>query len=300
MILKESVKGSAALLAGTVIWGSAFIAQSLGMDYVGPFTFQACRCTLAVLTLLLLASVMEIRDWKHFWRRWADRRLWLAGIACGSALFVASSLQQVGLVTTDAGKAGFLTAMYIVFVPFFGIFLGRRIRWNAVAAILVAVAGLYMLSCAQVEHIEPGDFLLLLCAAAFAVQITLIDRFAPQVDAVRLNCVQALVVAVLSTGCMLAFEQPSARSAAMAFPAIAYAGILSMGIAYYFQIVGQRRVAPAPAAMLMSLESVFAALFGWLILHENLSGSEKIGCALVFAAVIVSQLPNRVRKKVSV
>lgn len=289
--MKKQLSGVIALLGATVIWGSAFIAQSVGMDKIGPFTFQAVRCFLAVVFLFPASALFS--KGKPFWKSWADPALWRSGVICGLALFAASSLQQTGLVYTDAGKAGFLTAMYIVFVPFLGLFLGQKPGRNALLSLIPAIVGLYLLSCTSVSGINKGDVLLLLCAVAFSMQILLIDRHCAGLDGLKLNCIQALVAAVLSVPWALLTETVDASRIASCWLPLGYAGVLSMGVAYTLQIVGQKRVAPSAAALLMSLESVFAALFGWLLLHETMTRAELLGCVLVFAAVVISQLPEK-------
>lgn len=289
--MKKQLSGVIALSGATVIWGSAFIAQSVGMDKIGPFTFQAVRCFLAVVFLFPASALFS--KGKPFWKSWADPALWRSGVICGLALFAASSLQQTGLVYTDAGKAGFLTAMYIVFVPFLGLFLGQKPGRNALLSLIPAIVGLYLLSCTSVSGINKGDVLLLLCAVAFSVQILLIDRHCAGLDGLKLNCIQALVAAVLSVPWALLTETVDASRIASCWLPLGYAGVLSMGVAYTLQIVGQKRVAPSAAALLMSLESVFAALFGWLLLHETMTRAEELGCVLVFAAVVISQLPEK-------
>lgn len=289
--MKKQLSGVIALSGATVIWGSAFIAQSVGMDKIGPFTFQAVRCFLAVVFLFPASALFS--KGRPFWKSWADPALWRSGVICGLALFAASSLQQIGLVYTDAGKAGFLTAMYIVFVPFLGLFLGQKPGRNALLSLIPAIVGLYLLSCTSVSGINKGDVLLLLCAVAFSVQILLIDRHCAGLDGLKLNCIQALVAAVLSVPWALLTETVDASRIASCWLPLGYAGVLSMGVAYTLQIVGQKRVAPSAAALLMSLESVFAALFGWLLLHETMTGAEELGCVLVFAAVVISQLPEK-------
>ena len=289
--MKKQLSGVIALSGATVIWGSAFIAQSVGMDKIGPFTFQAVRCFLAVVFLFPASALFS--KGKPFWKSWADPVLWRSGIICGLALFAASSLQQIGLVYTDAGKAGFLTAMYIVFVPFLGLFVGQKPGRNALLSLIPAIVGLYLLSCTSVSGINKGDVLLLLCAVAFSVQILLIDRHCAGLDGLKLNCIQALVAAVLSVPWALLTETVDASRIASCWLPLGYAGVLSMGVAYTLQIVGQKRVAPSAAALLMSLESVFAALFGWLLLHETMTRAEELGCVLVFAAVVISQLPEK-------
>ena len=295
--MKKQFSGILALLGATVIWGSTFIAQSVGMDKIGPFTFQAVRCGLAVLFLFLVSALFPGK--KSFRESWSDPVLWKAGIICGIALFAASSLQQIGLVYTDAGKAGFLTAMYIVFVPFLGLFVGQKPGKNAVLSLIPAIIGLYLLSCTGMNGINKGDVLLLGCAVAFSVQILLIDKHCANLDGIKLNCVQALVVTVLSIPCALLTETIDLSLVASCWLPLGYAGILSMGVAYSLQIVGQKRVPPTTAALLMSLESVFAALSGWLLLHETMTRAELLGCALVFTAVIISQLPEKKGSRVS-
>lgn len=294
IFMKKQLKGSLALLCGTIIWGSAFIAQSVGMDLIGPFTFQAIRCGLAVIFLFLLTLVFDFKiGVKKSLGKWKNKRLWIAGGVCGSALFVAASLQQVGLIFTDPGKAGFLTAMYIVLVPMLGIFVHRRPGLNAVFSVVLALVGLYLLSFMGVTEINVGDLLLIGCALAFAVQILLIDKFASDLDGLRLNCVQALVVAVLSLPWMLLTEELDMGNILACWLPLGFAGILSMGVAYSLQIVGQKNLEPTTASLIMSLESVFAALGGWLILHNTMTPRELLGCGLVFAGVIISQLPTK-------
>ena len=289
--MNKKIAGSFSLIFATIIWGSTFVAQSVGMDYVGPFTFQAVRCMLAVLVLLPVIALFDRKDNKGFWKKWLDKMLWVGGIACGIALFAAANLQQVGMVSTSAGKAGFLTAMYIVLVPFVGLFLKRRPGIMAIVSVPIAVVGLYLLSCANVSQINTGDILLFGSAFAFAIQITLVDSFAKRVDNLRLSCIQSLICALLTGIVMILYETPNVGAILSCWLPICYAGILSMGVAYSLQIVGQRYIEPTAASLIMSLESVFAAISGWLILHERMSVQETAGCILVLMAVILSQIP---------
>ena len=291
MKMNKKIKGTLSLMLATVIWGLAFIAQSVGMDKIGPFTFQAVRCGLAVIFLFCCTLVTDRKD--RGFGRWKDPVLWKSGVICGCALFVAASLQQIGLVYTDAGKAGFITAMYIVLVPILGLFLKKKPPKTAVFSVIVAVIGLYLLSCAGVTEINKGDLFLMGCALAFAVQISCIDRLAGSLDGLRLNCVQSLVVTVLSVPFVLLTETVDISNIAACWGSLMFAGVLSMGVAYTLQIVGQKALEPTAAALIMSLESVFAALGGWLILKETMTGVELVGCGLVFAAVILSQLPEK-------
>ena len=294
MQMKNKLRGILALMVATVIWGSAFIAQSVGMDHIGPMTFQAVRCALAFIFLMPLTFLFS-GDKDVTARNWRDPKLWKAGILCGSALFVAGGLQQIGLVYTSAGKAGFITAMYIVLVPILGVFLKKRPSLTAWLSVAVAVGGLYLLSCVGVSEINKGDLLLLGCAVAFAVQITLVDRHAGDLDGIQLNCVQSLVCSLLSAVVMFASEEPKMGDILACWLPLAYAGILSMGIAYTLQIVGQKHLEPTPASLIMSLESVYAAVFGWLILKERMAPHELLGCGLVFAAVMISQIPTKAK-----
>lgn len=290
--MKQQFKGTVALLVATIIWGSAFIAQSVGMDLIGPFTFQTVRCLMAILFLIPVTLLFDLpkKDGKTYLSRWMDKQLWVSGAICGTALFVPAGLQQVGLVYTSASKAGFITAMYIVLVPVLGIFLKKKPPISAWISVAIAVAGLYLLSCVGVTEINIGDLLLMGCAFTYSIQITLIDRYAPGQDGIRLNCIQLIFCALWTSPFMLAEKPVLADITACAIP-LAYAGVMSMGVAYTLQIIGQQNLAPTPASLLMSLESVFAALCGWLILHERMTATELLGCGLVFAAVIISQLP---------
>lgn len=298
---KNKLRGSLSLLLGTTIWGFAFIAQSVGMDMIGPFTFQAVRCTLAVLFLILCAFAMDIGkcSFRESVEKWKNPTLWKVGLICGCALFVAASLQQIGLIYTDAGKAGFITAMYIVLVPILGLFLGRKPQKAAVFSVILAVVGLYLLSCMGASGINKGDLFLMGCALAFAVQINCIDQLAGDLDGLRLNCIQSLVVAALSVPFMALTETVVVADILACWGPLCFAGILSMGVAYSLQIIGQKDLEPTAASLIMSLESVFAALGGWLILHETMTGWEMFGCCLVFAGVILSQLPEGFLKRIA-
>lgn len=293
--MKKQIKGSIYLLTATIIWGSTFIAQSVGMDLIEPFTFQAVRCGLAVPFLAVVIFFFDKTkpQKKSYIQQWKNPKLWHSGIICGIALFIASGLQQVGIVYTSAGKAGFITAMYIVLVPILGLALGRRPAPAAWFGVALATVGLYLLSCVGVDSINLGDVCLMVCAFFFAVQITLIDCFAGGLDALRLNCIQSLVCSALSAVTMFLLESPDWGLILDCWLPLCYAGILSMGVAYSLQILGQQNLDPTPASLIMSLESVFAALCGWLLLDESMTIPELTGCVLVFAAVILAQLPAK-------
>lgn len=289
IIMKNQFKGISCLLTATVIWGMSFIAQSVGMEKIGPFTFQAIRASLAVVFLFGCTVVMDLKA--GTFSKWRDPKLWKAGLLCGIPLFVGSALQQIGLVSTDAGKAGFITALYIVLVPLLGLFIGKKPPKTAAVSVALAVAGLYLLSCVGVTGVNKGDLYVMGCALAFAVQIRFIDQMAQGLDGIRLNCLQGLVVVVLSVPFMFGTETIVISDITACWGSLMFSGVLSMGVAFTLQIVGQQHLDATPAALIMSLESVFAALFGWLILRESMTAFELTGCALVFAAVILSQIP---------
>lgn len=291
--MKQQLKGTFCLLLATVIWGSTFVAQSVGMDLIGPFTFQAVRCALAAIGLLPVVYVADRfkNDGKTFIKRWLDKKLWKAGLLCSIPLFLACNLQQLGLVETDAGKSAFITAMYIIIVPLIGIFRKCKVSKLIPVSVGLAVVGLYFLCCMGVTSMTTGDLFLLGCALMFAIQITFIDMFALDLDTIRLNCIQSLFCALFSAAVMLPLEAPDIGNILQCWLPLAYAGFLSMGAAYTLQIIGQKSLEPSTASLIMSLESVFAVLSGWIVLGEQLSLWEGIGCILVFAAVILSQIP---------
>jgi len=279
------------LTLGAFIWGTAFVAQSVGSGYVGPYTFLASRSWLACI---FLGGLVAVRGKGHpVWQQ--PRTLVRGGLLCGVALFAASAAQQMGVGTTSTAKAGFLTALYVVLVPVAGVLFGRRPGlklWGCVAA---SVAGLYLLCMAGRDTLSltGGEWQLLLCAVLFAAQIMLVDHFSPRLDGVQLSLCQFFTTAVLSTVCMLAFETPTVEQLAGAAVSIVYCGIFSSGVGFTLQIVGQKDLDPTIASLAMCLESVFSALAGWIILHQTLSATELAGCALMFAAIVASQLPDR-------
>ena len=298
MIMKKRMTGSLMLLLATVIWGSAFVSQSVAMEYMQPFSFQAIRCFLGFLIMLPIIYILDRANGKKgFLTLWQDKLLWKAGILCGISLFLACNLQQFALVDTDAGKSGFLTAMYIVFVPIFGIFRKQKPSALVPVSVILAVAGLYLLSCVGVASIQTGDLFLIGCAIMFAVQINMVDQFVDRVDPMRLNAIQILVCTILSAIMMVTTEAPTVTGIVQCLPQLAHVGFLSMGVAYGLQILGQKRLEQSPAALIMSLESVFAALFGAILLREVMKPHELIGCGLLFAAVILSQIEIKPKKK---
>jgi len=261
------------------------------MQYVGPYTFTAVRSALAAIGLAILVLFLDKTSLKS--KNTDKKTLWRAGIILGVVMTIASNLQQIGLVTTSAGKAGFITSLYIVLVPVFGLFIRKRPHPMLWISVLVALVGLYFLSIRGDFSMSTGDLLVLASAVAFTFQILLVDHFSPKVDIIRLNLIQFSVMAILSFVPMMLFEQPKVSAISNAWLTIVYAGLFSGCGAYTLQMLGQRRVEPTTASLLLSPENVFSALAGWVILGQRLSARELAGCALVFIAIISSQLPWR-------
>ena len=288
------------LVLTALVWGCAFVAQSVGAEHVGAFTFLACRSWLAGVTLLPVIALLRARP-----RRpesaaespapQSRRALLTGGIACGCFLFLASSAQQIGVASTTTAKAGFITAMYVIIVPILSLVLGRRVGKKIWLCVAMSVVGLYLLCIAGSLSLSRGDAMVLLCALLFAGHIMTVDHFSPKMDGVQLSCIQFFTTAILATVCMFLFEHPTAAALQSALLPILYAGILSSGVGYTLQIVAQKGLNPTIASMAMSLESVFSALAGWVILGQGLTAREFSGCALMFAAIILAQLPDRKR-----
>lgn len=284
---KKQLGNSLLLLLTATIWGSAFVAQSVGMEHVGPFTFTFSRSIIG--GMVLLPCILLLGKWK---KGFATKVEWIGGICCGIALCVASNFQQVGMQYTTVGKAGFITALYVVLVPIFGIFMKKRVSLLIWGCVAVSVAGLYLLCMpAGAFVLAFGDLLVLLCAVLFSVHILVIDHFSPKGDGVVISCIQFFTCGILSGIPMLFFEHPSVGSMLDAKWSILYAGVLSSGVAYTLQVVAQKNVNPTVASLIMCLESVVAVLAGWIILGQGMSSREIWGCALMFVAIVVAQLP---------
>ncbi len=294
---KNSIKGNTMLLITAIIWGCAFVAQSSGMDYVGPFTFQGVRSLLGAAALIPVIAVIDfIKKKKGTYHKPSAKErktLLIGGVLCGLALCLASCLQQVAICYTSVGKAGFITTMYILMVPILGLFLKKKVESRIWICIVIAIAGLYLLCIGQNFSINKGDLLLMACAVVFAIQILLVDYFSPKVDGVRLSFIEFAVTGVIASIIMIPAEQPQLSQIKAAWLPILYAGVCSTGIAYTLQIIGQKYTKPTVASLIMSLESVFATIGGVIILHQIPSFREWIGIALMFAAIIISQLPSR-------
>lgn len=292
----KQLRANLLLLLTAMIWGAAFVAQSVSMDYVGPFTFLCTRSILGGVVLLPVIAVMGKRKQEKSAEKSENRRiLFLGGICCGIMLFIGSALQQVGIQYTTAGKAGFITAMYMVLVPICGLFFGKRPGGKTWAAVVVALVGMYLLCLygSGIQNLSKGDLLEMLCALGFTAHILVIDHFSPKVDGVKMSCIQFFVCGILAGIFMLILEKPSWENIRAAAMPILYAGILSSGVGYTLQIVAQKDTQPTVASLLMSLESVFSLIFGWILLKEAMSGVELLGCVLMFAAIIWVQLPEK-------
>ncbi len=284
--------GPVMLLLAALIWGTAFVAQSVGMDYVGPFTFNSVRSLIGGLFLVpCIALLRKVGVTKGEDQKPGDRKTLLkGGICCGVALAIASSLQQIGIQYTSVGKAGFITALYVVIVPICGLFFHKKVPLAVWGCVALAVVGMYLLCISGESGINKGDILVFLCALAFTAHILVIDHFSPQVNGVKLSCIQFLVSGILCGIPMLLIEHPQLSLIMNAWQPILYAGILSCGVAYTLQIIGQGRTNPTLAVLIMCMESVFSAISGWMILGEDLSLREIIGCILMFAAIVLANL----------
>ncbi|MBQ8403548.1 MAG: DMT family transporter [Clostridia bacterium] len=294
--MNKNLRGGAILLLTAIIWGFAFVAQSEGMEKIGALTFQASRMLLAALVLLPTALVFHKAGEKKNGEKAAfmDKKTLLVGIVCGFFLFGASALQQMGIAHTSVGHAGFLTALYILIVPVLGIFTGKKVGSRIWLCIALALAGLYLL-CMTGEgfSMSLGDVLVTLCAFVFALHIIAVDKLAGALDGVKVSLVQMTFAGLLSLACAFIFEEPNISDIAASWLPIAYAGVLSCGVAYTLQIIGQKYTEPTVASIIMSLESVFAVLGGAVLLAQFPTLPELAGCALMFAATVISQIPSK-------
>lgn len=287
------VKKSLILLLTATIWGTAFVAQSVGMDYVEPFTFTCAR---SIIGGIVLGPV--ILFFSKGKRALVTKAELIGGICCGLALCAASNFQQFGIVHTTVGKAGFITALYVVIVPILGIFLKKRVSFTIWICVALSVVGLYLLCMTESSlTLAYGDLLVLICAILFSVHIMVIDYFSPKGDGVVISCIQFFVCGIVSGIIMLFVEEPQMGNIMAAKMPILYAGVLSSGVAYTLQIVGQKGMNPTVASLILCLESVISALAGWMILDEALTPRELFGCLLMFAAIVLAQVPMPERKK---
>ena len=289
----DRMKNNILLVLTALIWGCAFVAQSVGMDYVGPFTFNMARFLIGAIVLLPVIWFMDRQRKTGAEKGAGQKTLIIGGICCGIALAVASTLQQWGILFTTVGKAGFITAMYIVIVPLLGIFIGKKVRPLIIGCVAIAVVGFYFLCMTESLRLGLGDFLVLLCAIAFSIHILVIDHFSPKVDGVKMSAIQFLTAAIISAVPTLLWEQPVFTEVLQAWQPVLYAGVMSCGVAYTLQIIAQKNADPTVASLLLSLESVFSVLAGWVLLGQGLSLKELFGCVLIFCAIILAQLPEK-------
>ena len=286
----NQLRGSLLLLLTSMIWGAAFVAQSAGMDYIGPFTFNGLRMLMGAA--VLLPFLLKRRTGAH--TNASERKMLLrGGILCGVALFVGSTLQQIGIVDTTAGKAGFITAMYVVLVPVMGVFVGHKQPWLVWLGVALSAVGMYFLCVHESLSLNRGDLMVLAGAVGFSFHILLIDRYSAHVDGVKLSCLQFFVAGVLGLVVMFLFETPQISQSFAAWLPLLYAGVFSCGVAYTLQILGQRDTDPTIASMILCLEAVFSVVFSWFLLGERLSAREIFGCVLIFAAILLAQLKGK-------
>lgn len=322
--MHSSKKNSFLLILTAFIWGISFVAQSQGGDAIGPFSFNCIRFLLGSAVLLPVIAFLDRKERSSFdsssretykdcptkASSFSKKTLWRGGISCGVILCIASNLQQLGINQgTPAGKAGFLTACYIILVPIFGLFLKKKCGWNIWLGVVLTLAGLYLLCMTESFSLQLSDILVLLCAIIFALHILVIDHFSPLVDGVRMSCIQFFTAGILTALPMFWVDMKHSLSGFLAWlPSLAswdawipllYAGIMSCGVAYTLQIIGQKNVNPTVASLLLSLESVFSVLAGWILLQEKLGIREILGCVLIFAAIILAQLPVGIRSSTS-
>ncbi len=285
------------------IWGTAFVAQDLCADSIGAFAFNATRYFIAVLALLVVILISDkLKKNKPTLtaqeKKAANKQLWLGGLCCGAALAIASNFQQAGLVAgTDAGKAGFITALYVVLVPVFGLFFKRKVSLPTWIAVVLSVVALYLLCIKGDFSLAPGDLLVLVCAVCFAVHILVIDHFTAYCDGVKLSCLQFLFAGIISTICMFIFEDVDFAAILSCALPLLYVGIFSCGVGYTLQILAQKDSNPTVVTILLSLESVFAVIAGAIILKQQMTVREYIGCAIMFAAVILAQIQVPTRQQ---
>ena len=297
----KQIRNTLLLVFTALIWGCAFVAQSVGAEHVGPFTFLAARSWLGGLTVLPLIVFLETKAKQNHTaaseKQSAHHSLLIGGIACGAFLFVASAAQQIGVAQTTAAKAGFITTMYVIIVPILTLFMGRKVSRKIWFCVGLGVVGLYLLCMVDGFSLSAGDATVLLCALLFSGHILVVDHFSPKVDSVKMSCIQFFVSAILSTVCMFLFEQPTWEAISAAAMPILYAGILSTGVGFTLQLIAQKDLNPTIASLALSLESVFSAFAGWILLRQGLTIQELSGCALMFIAIVFAQLPDNLLSK---
>lgn len=297
MMQKRKWKNPVMLAFAAAIWGFAFVSQSVGMEYVDPFTFNSIRNIMGALVLVPVIFIGKKWDKKEKKisekeKAKAQSTLLIGGLCCGAVLFISTSAQQIGIKYTTVGKAGFITALYIIIVPVVSLFFGKKSRPAVWISVVLAVIGFYFLTMMGESAFTKGDAYVLACAFTFSGHILCVDYFAPKVNGVKLSCLQFMVCGILSGIVMFITENPSIQDVFRARIPLLYAGVLSSGVAYTLQVIGQKNYNPSIAALIMSLESVFSVLAGWMVLNQTLSVFEAVGCVLIFSGIILTQLPE--------
>jgi len=305
--MNRKVRAHFLLFFTAFIWGSAFVAQSVGMEHVGPFTFNTIRMFISGIALTPLMLILnrggkndinvlessQVAQVTNQSPAQSKKTLYFAGLLCGIILFSGSTFQQIGLVYTTAGKAGFITTMYIIMVPLLGVFMKKKIGKRIWFCVILAVIGIYLLCLVEDLQMNKGDFLMLFSALSYAIHIIVIDHYSHKTDSLKLSHMQFFVCAFISLVPMFIFETPDIINISMAWLPLLYAGVLSGAVGFTFQIIAQKDIKPTVAALIMSFESVFAVLTGFVILSEILSAQELFGCLLMFIAIIIAQLPEK-------
>ncbi|MDR3258236.1 MAG: DMT family transporter [Fusobacteriaceae bacterium] len=301
---KLQARNLSLLFMTSLIWGIAFVVQSVAMDYIKPYTYIFSRSIIGGLFLIPFVMIMSKREKNINYESYEkndtinfkfSKTLFIGGALCGIILFVASAFQQIGILTTTPGKAGFITAFYIIIVPVLGIFLKKKTTIFLWIGVGIALVGLYFLCMSESLAIKTGDILVFICAFIFSLHILVIDYFTVRVDGLKMACIQLWVCGLIGLFMMLIFETPSLKNILMAWKPILYGGMLSSGVAYTFQIIGQKDINPTVASLVLSFESVFAVISGAIILKQIMTSRETIGCVLMFGAIILAQIPSKTK-----
>lgn len=295
---KVSFGSSILLFLAAFIWGVAFVAQRVGMDYMGPFSFNGARFLMGSGVLLPLVIIRRKMGKIKTDESIGYKNTLTGGICCGLALCAAALFQQIGIMYTTVGKAGFITTLYIIIVPIMGIFLKKRVSGKVWIGAVIAAFGMYLLCMSEKLALGKGDTYVFICAVLFSIHILVIDYFSPKADGIELSCLQFLTAGIICSLLALILEKPEIGSFIDGIIPLAYAGIMSSGVAYTLQVIGQKNMDPTIASLILSMESVVSGLSGWVILGQELSRRELLGCALVFVAVILVQLPDRKKDKI--
>lgn len=301
---KYTLRQSALLVLAALVWGISFVSQSEGMNYIGTFTFNGIRCTLGAIVLIPVILFIRNRELKKpdadvnsVYIKIINKPLIIGSVICGFILYAAINLQTIALETCTSGKAGFMTAMYIIIVPILGLFLKKRVGLKLWIGVVLAMIGMYLLCITDNSGLQKEDYYLLGCSFIFSLHILAVDYFSPKTNGVAFSSLQFIVCGVLSLISMIIWENPDLQSIYACIGALLYAGIMSSGVGYTLQIVGQKGINPTLASLCMSLESVFSLLAGIVLLGEFFSMRETLGCVLMFIAIVLAQLPDKIKKQ---